>query len=200
MGAGLIVEFDVSALMDAHRGMVRRGEYIPLGRLAKLMIGADGVANVKDNPLARIRQSVSLDWYGTGPQVALSKDQQDLLVLGPMAKPPDIPDPNWLPPRDWFVPKSEGGLGHSKGPKSPRIEQRLRDRAAGMLTAKDGRRFVLFQPIHQAHIILPKIDRGGGLCLLNCRELAGRHTALLYNAKSGEAFFLFGHKEADFLI
>jgi len=197
---GATVEFDVSALMDAHRAMVRRGEHIPLGKLEKVMIGADGVANVKDNPLAGSGQSVSLDWYGTGPQVALSKDQQDLLVLGPAAKPPSVPDPKWLPPRDWFVSKAEGGLGRAAAPKPPRIEQRLRDRAAGVVRAKDGRRFVLFQPVTQVHTILPKIDRGGGLCLLNCREMAGRHTALLYDPKSGEAFFLFGHKEADFLI
>lgn len=187
------VEYNVGSLISLHRGQIRRREWSQLlGRLEQVLIEPSGVSRLADNPLTLTKkQTAALDWYGQGPLTALSH-QGELLVCDAMLKPPRIPDPGWLPPADWAV--TQPGQPMPKPPKAPTIEQRLRDRAAGVVEIEK-KEWLVFQPIHQ---VLLLSYGGKGFTTVNCRpDLSGRHTILLYQPRTKEAFFLFGRLTVD---
>ena len=202
-------------MIDHQRRQIRWREYTPLGRLERIDLGDGCLPNTApDNPLigrwtAREHPTApALDWLNHGPMLALSKDQQDILVCSPMVHPPPLVDPDWkrkLPTplkivdgiplldqpatieqsllhRCWVGP---GGRWVKKGKKwTPQGEW--------YLPGTDGEEWMLFQPISQILIFMI----GGGWGIVNCRaDGAGRHTVLLYDRKREEGHIVFGKKD-----
>lgn len=209
-------ELNVYGLMDYRRGQVRRREYRPLGLLEKIMFEKSAVADATDaNPLAHARDlvssdalpalAVSLDWYKQGPLLGITPDGTDILICSRMIHPPDLPDPNWIPP---YPPTEFRADGQPVPPKPPRIQQRMRDRASGILPPLmpskiyrfeypgDGDFWFVCQPVHQVLIILA--DRTG-LAVIECEaDATGRHAAFLFNPAREEGHLLFGAKRVEF--
>lgn len=201
---------NVYALIDYRRGQVRRREYRPLGMLEKVMLEKSAVADVGvANPLTHGGgPALSIDYYKTGPLVGITADEQDVLICARMPHPPDLPDPNWRP----AYPPTQFKDGIPVPETPPKIEQRLRDRASGVLPAEPPRSRVwlfgrkpdsetsdfwfVFQPVHQVLLILA--DRTG-LAMIECASDAnGRHTALLYNPAREEGHLIFGTRRLEF--
>ena len=204
-------DVDIHALLEYRAGQARRREWKPLGILEKVMLEASGIYDVSDaNPLSHnLHQSANFDYYKTGPLVGITADGQDLLIVTPMAHPPDLPDPSWRPsyPPKEFI----NGIPVPEVP--PRIPQRLRDRAAGILPAESNARgwkrllpwqrpaesesdfWFVCQPVHQVLLLLS--DRTG-LGMVECSaDIRGRHTALLYNPHRQEGHLIFGAKTLE---
>jgi hypothetical protein len=204
------VEFDVEALIELHRGQIRRREYAPLGRLNTMMLAPSVGLNEKNNPLTSARYAdtggegplqvkadrvpLKLEWRGVGPLVALSKDSQDILIVGRCPHPPKLPPYDWVPPVGWAKTAKLNERGVPMMPKPPMIEQRLRDRASGVLAGRKlGMEFLVIQPVTQLLVVLPGKC---GLATVACSaDFSGRHTAFLYDPKREEGYLLFGLKE-----
>ncbi|MCI0402631.1 MAG: hypothetical protein L0212_03815 [Acidobacteria bacterium] len=183
---------DLDALMEFRRGLVRRRDYKPLGRLGRLVIDPSGIDPERSKLKLNGRPAI-LDWYGTGPLVALSTVGEEILFASPVAKPPAIPDQKWTPPASWALKAQR--TGNFLPPKPPMVEQNLLDYAYSGVQAKDGREWLLFQPVNQLEIFLS--DKAG-LAVVNCSaDALGRHAALLYDPKNGEAHLLFGWNRVD---
>jgi hypothetical protein len=69
------------------------------------------------------------------PELAISDDRHDLLLPFGLKPLPDIPDP-------MFVPRAIGEI-------APRVKQKLEDRACGQIKARNGRMWLVFQPISE---------------------------------------------------
>lgn len=179
---------DAPGLIDFQRGQIRRREYRPLGKLEKIMLGDGAVPHADENSeLARLKRhlAVSLDWMNTGPQIGLSRDEQDILVTTGMLHPPDLPDPEWKqPPGPASI---ENGIPIPHLP--PRIPQRLRDRMYAK-TEIDGRVWLVFQPVTQ--ILFIRHDRKGLGIVNYSADFTGRHGALVYCPELEEGHLVFG--------
>lgn len=203
-------------MIEYQRGQIRRKEYTPLGRLERIDLGEGCLPNTApDNPLVGRwtadghPAAPALDWLNHGPLLALSKDDQDILVCTHAVHPPPLVDPDWkrkaqvrpleyvgqipilekpamieqsLLHRCWIGP---GGRWLQKGKKwLPTGEW--------FLPGTDGEEWMLFQPVSQ--ILLFLINGGWGI--VNCRaDGNGRHTVFLYDRKREEGHILFGRKE-----
>jgi hypothetical protein len=97
---------------------------------------------------AKLWASVTLDWltHKNAPILALSSDQQDLLLPGGMIPLPPIPDPRWTP-------KTAGEI-------APRIPQLLTgcpvvgDRVRDKITDRSGKVYGVLHPIKELQIML----------------------------------------------
>lgn len=209
-------DLNVYGLIDYRRGQVRRREYKPLGILEKIMLERSAVADVSDdNPLVRAQGdfskeampslAVSIDYYKQGPLVGITPDGADVLICSRMIHPPDLPDPNWVPAYPPTEFREVNGQRMPVPPKPPRIQQRMRDRASGVLPDRaaelvhdntSSNFWFVCQPVHQVLIILA--DRTG-LAVIECEaDATGRHAAFLYNPAREEGHLLFGAKRVEF--
>ena len=203
-------------MIEYQRGQIRRREYTPLGRLERIDLGEGCLPNTApDNPLVGRwtadghPQAPALDWLNHGPMLALSKDDQDILVCTHAVHPPPLVDPDWKRNAKLQEPKFVGQIPILEKPAM--IEQSLLHRCwvgpqgrwikkgkqwvpsgEWFLPGMDGEQWMLFQPVSQ--ILLFLIIGGWGI--VNCRaDGAGRHTVFLYDRKREEGHILFGRKE-----
>ena len=170
---------DLDTVIEMRRMAVARRDYKPLGLLTQVNLMPSATADHGTLDPKQV-QSTMLDWYKkSGTLLGLANEFGDVLVIGPLAAPPPIPDPNYT--------------GGKRQP--PMVPQRLNERAAGTLSAK-GRIWLVFQPVNQ---ILFKAHEEAAWGLVQCRaDRNGKSTAMLYNPKSREAHFIFGQKEIQF--
>ena len=207
-------------MIDFQRGQIRRREYIPLGRLERIDLGEGCLPNTApDNPMVgrwnadNKPMAPALDWLNHGPMLALSQDEQDILVCTHMVHPPPLLDPNWK--RKIDIPLKmvnqipvlekpatiEQSLLHRcwVGPGGRWIQKGKKWVPSGewFLPGTDGEEWMLFQPVSQILLFLVQ----GGWGIINCRADEhgpggrGRHTVLLYDRKREEGHILFGRKE-----
>jgi hypothetical protein len=185
---------DAIGMVEIQRGMVRRREFRPLGRLEKITLGENAVPHADtSNPLWKSRvQEVSLDWQNKGPLIGVANNSDDILICSPMIHPPDLPDPTWTQPRDSAGRIIPAGMqdGFPVPQVPPRIPQRLRDRCYGQ---RDG--WLIFQPLSQALFILH--DRTGLGLIKFSADYQGNHAVLLYDPKREEGHIVFGLKQID---
>ena len=173
---------DIYEHIEARRKLVRDRNFTSLGRLEKIQILADSIAVMDGNPLVNAkRSSASVDWYSTGPQIALSPDGRELLICSPMPKPPRIPEPQHKP-----------SLVFEENLNPPMIDQLLLWVMSGVTdaalsTALRGR-FSVINGVHQISVI-----GEGGFTLVDLKpDLQGRHACMLINEQNGEAHLLYG--------
>ena len=202
-------------MIECRRGQIRRREYTPLGRLERIDLGEGCLPNTApDNPLlgrwtvGEHPQAPALDWLNHGPMVALSKDEQDILLCTHAIHPPPLVDPNWRrkiqTPLEFVngVPmleepaRIEQSLLHRcwVGPGGRWIKQGKKWMPDGewFLPGTDGEEWMLFQPVSQILLFLAQ----GGWGIINCRaDFHGRHTVFLYDRKREEGHILFGRKD-----
>ena len=202
-------------MAEYQRGQIRRKEYRPLGRLERIELGEGCLPNTApDNPIVgrwtatHKPMAPALDWLNHGPMLALSNDEQDILVTTHMVHPPPLVDPDWK--RKIPTPlKTVNGIPLLDKPTT--IEQSLLHRCwvgpggswvrkakkwvptgEWYLPGTDGEEWMLFQPISQILIFM----LSGGWGIVNCRaDGNGRHTVLLYDRKREEGHILFGFKD-----
>ncbi len=195
-------------LIDWRRGQVRRREYRALGLIEKIMLEKSAPALVgDDNPLVRLRAetsleslpalAVSIDYYKQGPLAAIGTlTSEDIFICSKMVHPPDLPDPDWTPP---YPPTEFNEEGFPIPPKPPRLPQRMRDRASGIMkgeTEDENDFWFVCQPVHQVLLILA--DKSG-LGMIECQaDATGRHTAFLWNPAREEGHLLYGAKRVEF--
>jgi hypothetical protein len=178
---------DLDTLIEQQRGQIMRKDYTLLGLLSQIMLEPSTPALPDPSDLKRI-QSTILDWYNlrvTQVMVGLGKSG-DILIVSPLLQPPPIPDPNW---RHSGKTELTGALAYEV---APTIEQKLEDRASGILETKDGESWYVIQPVQQI-MFRPKDHPGWGI--VSCfADSEGKHTALLYNPRLGlnNAHFVFG--------
>lgn len=203
-------DLDALGMVEIQRGIVRRREYRPLGRLEKITLGENAVPHVEERMLRkdyrglsehteylRTHMEVSLDWQNKGPMLGMAANSDDILICSPTIHPPDIPDPTWQQPRDGQGRIIPAGMkdGFPVPQLPPRIEQRLRDRCYGQARGKNGEQWLIFQPLSQALFILH--DRTGLGLIQFSADYSGRHAVLLFDPKREEAHIVFGLKHID---
>jgi hypothetical protein len=112
--------------------------------------------------------NMTLDYLhpSNGPVLAISDDRNDLLLPFGLAPLPKIPDPFWVP----------GAVrrGLHAGETAPRIEQKLESRACGRIRARDGRMWLIFQPLTEICVCIG--GKAGGFGRIVCKTDPADHT------------------------
>lgn len=111
---------------------------------------------------AKLWSSITLDWltHKNAPVIAISRDQQNILLPGGLAPLPDIPDPRWVPQHSKVACQRKDGCS---GCVPPRIPQKLTgcpvvgDRVRDAITSRDGITYGVLHPILELALML-----GGG--------------------------------------
>lgn len=129
---------------------------------------------------------LTLDWlsYKNAPILGISRDRNDLLLPHGITPLPNIPDPLWVPSQ--------------AGEVTPRVPQRLEDRAYGKLKARDGRVYLVFQPVIELCVFVGQGAGGFGRIRCMTDPADGTHSALLIDEKSMQGFFVGGSFQAGF--
>lgn len=217
--ASSIPKFDTNLYgrIERQRKIVRDGQYTPLGQLERIQIEASGIpmelimtdGRRVPNPLAMMQnRSASIDWMKHGPLIGVSLDSRDLVIIPPILRPPDLPDPNFEHPATYdkdgnYLPDViKPGDAHI-----PRVSQELAWFTSGVV--KLGvEEWMVFQPIHQIALIGrssngPAADlwRQGALAVGTPKGFMiadwtadeyGYHCMLLYNPNRQQAHILGG--------
>jgi hypothetical protein len=113
--------------------------------------------------------SITLDWltHKDAPLIAVSRDQQDLLLPFGLTPLPKIPDPRWVPTHAQHACRKSTKTG-CKRCVAPRIPQILvgcpvvGDRVRDKITARDGHVFGVIQPVVELAIMLGGAQGGFG--------------------------------------
>lgn len=117
--------------------------------------------------------SITLDWlsHKNAPVIAVSRDQQDLLLPSGMTPLPDIPDPRWMP-------KHAGEI-------APRLPQKLvgcpvvGDRVRDMIKGRDGKSYGILHPILELCVMLSGVNGAFGRIRGAVDPSDGTHLALM---------------------
>lgn len=202
--------------IDYQRRQIRQRDFTPLGRLARIDLGENCIPNTApDNPLVgnwttgNKPMAPALDWFNKGPMLAVSRDEQDVIVCTRMIHPPPINMPGWgaenpvyldptthlpvcRPPRTM-----EQSLLHRcyVGPDArwqKGADGKWRPTGEWCMAGRDGEEWMWFMPITQILVYLAE----GGIGIINCRaDYQGRHTTLLYDRHREEGHIVFGLKD-----
>lgn len=133
--------------------------------------------------------SITLDWltHKNAPLLAISRDQQDILLPQGMTPLPPIPDPRWVPKVAGETPVRIPQLLTG----CPVVGDRVRDK----ITARDGRVYGVLHPIRELCIMLAGVQRGFGRIRGRVDPADGTHLALLIddsNPRQMQGFFVGG--------
>lgn len=145
---------------------------------------------------------ITLDWMGhkNAPVIAISRDQQDLLLPFGLTPLPAIPDPRWMPRHAQHACPKSTKTG-CKGCVPPRIPQLLvgcpvvGDRVRDKITARDGRTYGVIHPVREIALMLGGAQGGFGTIKSSANPLDGTHLSLLIddsNPEQLEAYFVGG--------
>lgn len=202
---GIVIHnrYRIADVMKFQRETIRDRKYRIIGRLTAILF--EGQRSTKGLSQARPRyanpnqegnipaslvpfsveqsilwSSLTLDWltHKDAPIIALSNDQQSLLLPTGMIPLPDIPDPRWTP--------------KTAGETAPRIPQRLTgcpvvgDRVRDKITNREGRTYGVLHPITQLQIML--MGASGTFARVKCTvdPETGNHMALLIDDSNPE--------------
>lgn len=129
---------------------------------------------------------ITLDWLTNknAPVLAISRDQQDLLLPFGLTPLPAIPDPRWTPAHAQHLCPKSTKTG-CKGCVAPRIPQSLvgcpvvGDRVRDKITARDGRTFGVIHPVKELCVILGGSQGGFGAIHGLVDRTEGTHLSLL---------------------
>ncbi|MGH9406776.1 MAG: hypothetical protein ACRD3D_13190 [Terriglobia bacterium] len=83
--------------IEAQRLAAKFREFDLVGRLSVIVFDARGM-NAPEREYDLVNGNM-LDWEDRGPWLAVSKDQQDLLVAGTVPHPPELRDTSTYPPQ-----------------------------------------------------------------------------------------------------
>jgi hypothetical protein len=143
---------------------------------------------------------ITLDWltHKDAPILAISRDQQDLLLPFGLTALPPIPDPRWVPRHArQACPKS---LKHGcKGCVTQRISQKLvgcpvvGDRVRDMIKDREGRTYGVIHPLKEMCLMLGGAQGGFGKIRGGANAIDGTHLSLLIDDSDPE------HLEGYFL-
>jgi hypothetical protein len=133
--------------------------------------------------------SLSLDWlsHKKAPPIAISRDQQDLLLPRGLTALPPIPDPRWVPTHSHISCAQKDGC---PGCVAPRIPQHLvgcpvvGDRVRDKIKARDGHEFGIFHPVMSISVLLG--GEQGGFATIRGAVQNGAHLALLLDESDPE--------------
>lgn len=145
---------------------------------------------------------ITLDWltHKNSPIVAVSRDQQDLLLPFGMISPPAIPDPRWVPAHAQHACPKSTKTG-CKGCVPPRIPQLLvgcpvvGDRVSDKITSRDGRVYGVIHPVVEIALLLAGAQGGFGKIRGSVNSIEGTHLSLLIddsNPERLEGYFVGG--------
>ena len=145
---------------------------------------------------------ITLDWlgYASSPVLAISRDQQDLLLPFGLPPLPAIPDPRWAPSHAKHACPKSTKTG-CKQCVPPRIAQRLvgcpvvGDRVRDKLVARDGQTFGVIHPITEMCIMLGGAQGGFGKIRGTTNPIEGTKLSLLIddsNPEQMEGYFVGG--------
>jgi len=190
---------------------VRTKNYIVVGRLTNLLFEAQRstagysqsqarwankrqAAELRDQPglhpfsesQAVLWAGITLDWLGykDAPVLAISRDQQDLLLPFGLTPLPKIPDPRWVPAHAQHACPKSTKTG-CKGCVPTRIPQLLTgcpvvgDRVRDKITARDGHVFGVIHPLREIAIMLGGAQGGFGKIRGSANPIDGTHLSLL---------------------
>lgn len=137
-------------VLKIQRERLRAGEgagYRMIGRV--VWLGLELQLDHEPTPVERLVGG-RLDWQNSGPMLAMSLDQQDLLFPDGMAKLPQIPDPTWTPPelKRFDDGSTEADRRDWVAPQPPLLHQSWQERAVGRFMAS-GETWLVFQPVTQ---------------------------------------------------
>lgn len=124
----------------------------------------------------------TLEWlhFRNASRLAISLDRHDLLLPMGLAPLPDIPDPNWIPKK--------------AGDVAPRIPQLLEDRACGQIKDRNGKRWLIFQPVTELCVAIGAgKDSGFGKIKCKTDPTDSTHSALLVHPEPHSDGFLEAH-------
>jgi hypothetical protein len=179
----------------AHRRelLADRRSYTIMGRLHKIVFDPFGM-NLPPLTYPVVCQNM-LQWLDEPyPTLALSKDEHDLLILGKIPQPSDLPgDVNNL---DDYVPTSLPGWA-SRGGKMPRrYPQRYSDRTRGYLGGSEANPdFLVIQPIEQ--ILFQPVRTATYSMIRPTEGPDGTRMAFLIDPRRGEGHFIGGSVLVD---
>jgi hypothetical protein len=127
---------------------------------------------------------MTLDYLhpSNAPVLAISDDRNDLLLPYGLNPLPKIPDPLWMPKR--------------AGEAAPRIEQKLEDRACGQIKQRDGRMWLIFQPLTELCVCIGGAKGGFGRIVCKTDPADHTHSALLVDPEPMDRE---GHLQAHFI-
>jgi len=111
--------------------------------------------------------NLTLDFLhpSNGPVLAISDDRNDLLLPFGLTPLPKIPDPLWTPKH--------------AGEVAPRVAQKLESRACGQIRAKNGRLWLVFQPLTEICVCIGGAKGGFGRIVCKTDPADHTHAALL---------------------
>lgn len=219
--------FKLADRIGIQQDAIRDKKYIVVGRLTSVVFEAQrsisGLSqsrarwnnprqarDLKDQPgmhpfsekQAILWSSITLDWltHKNAPVLAISRDQQDLLLPAGMTPLPPIPDPRWMPGHaQHMCPKStKAGCKHCV---APRIPQKLvgcpvvGDRVRDMIKARDGHMYGVLHPIKELCVMLGGAQGGFGTIRGSVNGIDGTHLSLLIDDSDPEhleGFFVGG--------
>lgn len=165
----------------------RTQDYSELGRVVWICLE---VASKDLAPLSERDRLLrgKIDYMNAGPLLALSRDNQHLLLPFGALPFPSVPDPLWTPP----VPTAAQLADINWRPKQcPAVRQSMTERAESVLENGEGS-WVIFQPIVEVWYRVLSTPAYG---VIKCREFRGTRTALMINVETCEAFFYGGAAE-----
>jgi hypothetical protein len=129
---------------------------------------------------------ITLDWltHKDAPILAISRDQQDLLLPFGLTALPPIPDPRWVPLHAQHVCPKSTKRG-CKGCVTPRIPQTLvgcpvvGDRVRDKITSRDGHVYGVIHPLKEMCVMLGGAQGGFGAIKGAPNPMDGTHLSLL---------------------
>lgn len=127
--------------------------------------------------------NLTLEWlhHKNGPLLAISKDRNDLLLPFGMNPLPNIPDPLWIP-------KQAGAV-------APRVPQKLESRACGQIRERNGRLWLIFQPLTELCVVIGGAKGGFGRISCVTDPTDHTHSAFLVDPEPDKE----GRMEAHFV-
>lgn len=184
--------FQLSELLEIHRGFTRRGEGRRLGRMVKIVLAElpkDVQLAISDKE--RLTEGRTLDWFARGPLIALSPGDVDLLVTTPLEALPKKPQPGWIPQQKTQeqIEREIKATGKFTPPQAPMVEQRPEDRGC---TRIKGTTMLCFEPVHEILYRPNTLMPTWGTIRAVTDQGSGTKMAFLWDVATGEGFFYGG--------
>lgn len=226
--ANIIVRqgFKLADRIKIQQQTIENKNYVVVGRLTSLVFEAQRstagysqskarwhnarqATALKDQPglhpmsekAAVLWSGISLDWltHKDAPILAVSRDQQDLLLPFGLTPLPKIPDPRWVPTHAQHACPKSTKTG-CKGCVAPRIPQALvgcpvvGDRVRDKIRSRDGNTYGVIHPLREMCIMLGGAQGGFGTIRGGVNPMDGTHLSLLIDdtTERMEGYFVGG--------
>jgi len=174
------------------RAMRDPNSYTLLGRMHKILFDREAMfenlpplEEISDPTYLNLLQWNDQDSNLGFPLLAVSKNEQHLLLIGDVPHPQDRPDASILVPTDCAAWKEKGGV------RPIEIPTRYGDRTRLRYTDSTGRRFLVLQPVAQIMLTMPGVDT---FPMMDCSrpDGSGHHMAFLIDPATKEGHLIGG--------